>query len=181
MKALTSVTLMFVAMLRTAVAADSTSVFKPFADRVQEYMKVRASTQGLFSHSRTTNKHKDIIERQRSLAEALRKARANAKQGDVFTPEIADQFRRVIRDQFAGPNGAEIRKTIRQGEPTGTTHLEINDSYPEQKARTTVPPTLLIALPALPPELAYRIVGRDLVLQDKEARTIVDYIPDAIP
>jgi len=43
---------------------------------------------------------------------------------------------------------------------------------------TTVPPTLLLRLPRLPDKLAYRIVGHDFVLQDTEARLIVDFIPE---
>jgi hypothetical protein len=46
---------------------------------------------------------------------------------------------------------------------------------------TTTPPTLLSKLPQLPPELAYRIVGRDLTLKDTKAGLIVDLIPNAIP
>jgi hypothetical protein len=46
---------------------------------------------------------------------------------------------------------------------------------------TTTPPTLLVKLPELPQELAYRFVGRDLTLIDIEARLIVDLIPNAIP
>jgi hypothetical protein len=44
-----------------------------------------------------------------------------------------------------------------------------------------MPPTLLINLPQLPREVAYRIVGHDLVLLDTEARIVVDFIPGVIP
>jgi hypothetical protein len=40
---------------------------------------------------------------------------------------------------------------------------------------------LLWALPALPGELEYRIVGRDLVLWDEHAALIIDFIPNAFP
>jgi len=181
---LCSVTLVFVlgaGALVPLIAAESAPVFRDFNDRVQEYLKVRKNLQNSLPRRKTTNQHRDIGERQRAFAAAIRKTRANAKQGDIFTAEISDQFRRVIRDQFAGPSGGEIRKTIRQGEPGQNVDLAVNTVYPEQKALTTVPPLLLIALPPLPPELAYRIVDHDLVLQDTEARTIVDFIPHAIP
>jgi len=35
-------------------------------------------------------------------------------------------------------------------------------------------------LPALPPELQYRMVGRDLVLVDVHASLIVDILPQAL-
>jgi hypothetical protein len=45
----------------------------------------------------------------------------------------------------------------------------------------TMPPGLLKVLPALPKELEYRIIGRDLVLRDVDASLIIDYVPNVIP
>jgi hypothetical protein len=45
----------------------------------------------------------------------------------------------------------------------------------------STPPTILMNLPRLPPELEYRINGRALVLRDTNANLVVDLIPDAIP
>ncbi len=45
----------------------------------------------------------------------------------------------------------------------------------------TMPPSLLAALPELPKELEYRIVGNYLVLRDVDAALILDYIPAAVP
>ena len=53
--------------------------------------------------------------------------------------------------------------------------------YPDDQPRTTMPPTLLRRLPVLPKELAYRIIGHALVLQDTKTNLIVDFIPNAIP
>jgi len=39
----------------------------------------------------------------------------------------------------------------------------------------------MLKLPELPPELAYRFVGRDLVLKDIKAGLTVDLISKAIP
>jgi hypothetical protein len=87
----------------------------------------------------------------------------------------------VIRSTFQGSNAANVRKTIRQGEPVPSLHLGVNDAYPEHLPQTTVPPTLLLRLPQLPERMAYRIVGRDFVLQDTEARMVIDFIPGALP
>ena len=87
----------------------------------------------------------------------------------------------MIRGTFQGPNAPNVRKTIRQGEPVQGWQLIVNDDYPEQLPLTTVPPTLLLHLPQLPSGVAYRIIGHDFVLEDTEARLIVDFIPGAIP
>ena len=57
----------------------------------------------------------------------------------------------------------------------------MNRIYPDLGPYTTVPPTLLMRLPPLPDMLAYRIVGRDLILLDITASLLVDFLPRAIP
>jgi len=51
--------------------------------------------------------------------------------------------------------------------------------WPEGVPFDFVPPQLLRSLPALPPELQYRIIGRSLVLWDHHANLIVDFLPGA--
>jgi len=41
--------------------------------------------------------------------------------------------------------------------------------------------TLLQKLPTLPDELAYRIMGRDLVLVDSKANLVIDLFHEALP
>ncbi len=151
--------------------------FREFTQRVQEYVKLQKAVPRL----RTTTHRKEIVERRRALAQKIRETRANAKQGDIFTPEVSDEFQRVIRSTFRGPNAARVRKTIRPGEPVPVWHPTVNGDYPESRPLTTLPPTLLRRLPQLPPEVAYRIDGHDFILQDMEARVVIDFIPGALP
>ena len=75
--------------------------------------------------------------------------RKDAKQGDIFSPEISEQFVKVIRGTLQGSNAnaTNVRRTIRQGEPVAGVHLTANGVYPEHLPLTTVPPTLLGRLP----------------------------------
>ena len=57
----------------------------------------------------------------------------------------------------------------------------MNEVYPDDQPRTTMPPTLLIRLPLLPKELTYRIIGHTLLLLDTKTNLIVDFILNAIP
>ena len=171
-------------MVLSAVSAAQTpplkqqpSGFADFTQRVQQYMKLRKP----LPNERTTKRQEQIVDRRHSIADAIREARPAAKQGDIFTPESTPEFLKVIRGALQGAKAANARKTIRQGEPLTGVHLTVNGAYPEHLPRTTVPPTLLLRLPRLPDKLAYRIVDHDFVLQDTEARLVVDLIPGAIP
>jgi hypothetical protein len=151
--------------------------FDDFNQRVQEYMKLRKA----LPNQKTTKRQEQIVDRRHTLADAIREARPAAKQGDIFTPDSSAEFLKVIRGTLQGSTAANVRKTIRQGEPVAGVHLAVNGAYPEHLPSTTVPPTLLLRLPRLPDKLAYRIVGHDFVLQDTEARLVVDLIPGALP
>lgn len=178
--------MVLVGALRIPVAAGPPQVppaspeplaFREFTQLVQQYVKLQKSV----ARQRTSKQRKEIVERRHALAQKIREARAEAKPGDIFTPEIAAEFKLVIRSTFQGPKAPAVRKTIRQGEPVAGWHLTVNGDYPEHLPLTTVPPTLLLRLPQLPSEVAYRIVGHDFVLQDTEARLIVDFIPGVVP
>jgi hypothetical protein len=108
-------------------------------------------------------------------------ARAVARQGDIFSPKVAKEFHVIIRNAFKGKEAANMRRTIRESEPVRFVVLRVNNTYPEDIVLTTMPPTLLNRLPRLPDELAYRIIGRALILQDLRTSVIVDILPDAIP
>ena len=159
------------------LASPESPGFRDFMERAQAYVKLQKAVPRL----RTTKKRAEIVERRRALAQKIRESRSNAQPGDIFTPAASEEFRRVIRTIFQGPSGPRVRRTIRQGEPVADRHLTVNSDYPEHLPVTTVPPTLLLRLPQLPKELAYRIIGHDFVLQDIEARVIVDFIPGALP
>ena len=108
-------------------------------------------------------------------------ARAAYRQGDIFTRDVVDDFLRIIKSAFDGKDGRNMRRTIRESDPVRPTTLRVNDIYPDDIPQTTMPPTLLRRLPPLPAELAYRIIGGALVLQEIKTNMIVDFMPDAIP
>jgi hypothetical protein len=167
--------------LQAPPVKQKSQVFDDFTQRVKDYLKLHKTVESSLPRQKTTKHGKIIIDRQHALAQKIAEARSNAKQGDVFTPEISEQFRSVIQAKFHGASAPNMRKTIRQGEPLTKVELTVNGAYPEKLPLTTVPPTLLINLPQLPREVAYRIVGHDLVLLDTEARIVVDFIGGAIP
>jgi len=156
--------------------------FKIFTSRVQEYVKMQKNLEASLSTLNPTNDVAKIVEHQQALAGKISDARRDARQGDIFTHEVAERFRKIIRSEFHGPEGRLARQTIRQDDPSKViVRLHVNDMFPEGIPLTTTPPTLLLKLPELPQELVYRFVGRDLTLIDTKARLTVDLIPNAIP
>jgi hypothetical protein len=156
--------------------------FKTFNDRVQQYVQMQKSLEGSLPTLKPTKDVAKIVEHEHALTRKITDARRGARQGDIFTHDVTERFRKIIRREFRGPEGRLARRTIRQDDPSKVVaRLHVNDVYPEETPLTTMPPTLLSKLPQLPPELAYRIVGRDLTLKDTKTGLIVDLIPNAIP
>jgi ATP-dependent Clp protease adapter protein ClpS len=87
----------------------------------------------------------------------------------------------VIHNAFQNPQTAAARATLQQQKTVMKVSLQVNGIYPDAVAETTFPSTLLQKLPTLPGELAYRIMGRDLVLVDSKANLVIDLFHEALP
>ena len=109
-----------------------------------------------------------------SMAAALRAARADAREGDLFAPAVRAAFRAKIGAALnrSGLSLADLEPAMAE---TDSIALRVHGAMP-WKAAAGVPPAILAALPALPPELQYRFVGGDLVLIDVHASLIVDIL-----
>jgi hypothetical protein len=155
----------------SAVATD-------FESKVSDYMKLRQKAQTGLSAPKNTDSPTKITDYQRQMAAAIRSARSDAKQGDIFTPEITQLFRKLVSSSLNSEDGTKIRKSYQHAEPLHGLRLGVNESYPDGVPLQSMPPSLLLNLPKLPKELEYRFVGRELVLRDVAANLIVDVIPD---
>jgi hypothetical protein len=160
---------------------DDTASFKAFSQRVDEFVRLHNSVEGTLPKLKPTDLPEMITAHQQALARKIREARPGAQRGDIFTGKASEAFRHTVRGQFQSPGATNARATIRQGDPVKAVRLRVNQSYPDGLPYTTVPPTLLLKLPNLPGEVAYRIVGRDLVLLDVKANLVVDWIPEVFP
>ena len=101
--------------------------------------------------------------------------------GDIFTPQIAAEFKRLINPQLKGEEGADARAILKDDAPQpGQVPREVNAAYPSGVELPTVPSTILQALPALPEDVEYRIVNKALLLRDVDANIIVDFIPNVV-
>lgn len=154
-------------------------VLQDFNARVGAYVALQKKLERELPPQKPTKDLALIKASQEALAARIREARANARQGDIFTPEIAALLRRLMHPEVKGPDAKQTKDSVRDVTPAGIT-LKVNAAYPENQPLPTVPPNLLAALPRLPPELEVRIVNNDLILRDVHANLIVDFIPKAI-
>ncbi|HKW19364.1 MAG TPA: hypothetical protein VJO35_17780 [Terriglobales bacterium] len=164
----------------TAPAPNSTGakLVEQFKGQAAEYLAWREKTVG--SGPPPTDSPEKLDAVRHDLANKIRTARAGAKQGKIFTPQIADYFRRQISATLNGRHGHEVRATLLHAEPVKM-DLQVDQSYPPNVPLQSTPPTLLLNLPELPKGLEYRIIDRELVLLDTGPNIVVDYIPDAFP
>jgi hypothetical protein len=162
------------------VNQDSLTI-QDFGKRVDEYLKVRKAAKAGLSAPKSGTSALEVKQYQASLARNIRAARTASKPGDVFSPPVAQLFRKLIATPFQGNDGGKIWASLRHAEPVRGLNLEVNGAYPQEAALQSTPPTLLMDLPRLPSELEYRIVGRELVILDTAANLIVDLLPDALP
>lgn len=174
------VTLLAALLLMQGGANPQFAALHDFQERVSDYVKLENNLAKGIPVNKPTDEPHVILERQHELARKIREARAKARQGEIFTPAISKEFKRLLGLAMAGGNNVGIQKSLAHSEPVHLA-LHVNETYPADVPLQSTPPTILINLPRLPPELEYRIDGHALVLRDTGANLVIDLIPDAIP
>lgn len=153
------------------------AVMAGFKTRVDAYVELRKKIDDGAPPQKKTEDPADIKVAQQAIAERIRAARADAKQGDFFTPEITAEFKRLLRPEVKEKGTKELMK---EDKPTGVP-FKVNAPYPDKQPLLTSPPNVLANLPPLPKDIDYRFVGKHLILRDGRANLILDYILNAIP
>jgi hypothetical protein len=133
---------------------------------------------------------------QNALTNAIITFRRGSKRGDIFKPDVEQAIRRMLHREFSGAQGPALMQAVKQGNPRvegnplardpskeviKNVTVAVNARYPETAPYSSVPPSLLLKLPLLPPQVRYRFIGRSLILRDTEADVILDFIPDVVP
>ena len=167
------------AVMKAEPSPHDKQVIAEFEKRVNDYVGMRQKEAG--SAPSPTKSAEKLDQSQKELSTKVREARQNAKQGDIFTPEIADYFRKRIAATLRGEQGEKVRTSLKHSEPVKGIGIAVNGAYPQNVPLQSTPPSLLLSLPPLPKQLEYRMVNQDLVLRDTAANIIVDFLPHALP
>ena len=151
-------------------------------DRLKQYIELHLKLERSLLNLPKDATPEQIDRNQRALERRVREARANAKPGDIFTPEATPVIKRLIASVFEGPDGKQLRASIMDENPVHPPDLvKVNGRYPDTVPLASVPPQVLQTLPKLTQDLEYRFIGDWLILLDVRAHVIVDYIEDVLP
>ena len=165
-------------------AADLPTVplpFEQFKAAVHQYAQLHRAVERQLPRLQGASDAQDVIEHAHAMASALQTARAGAREGDIFTPAVGALLRARISDTL-------VARGFLPEEVIAASLEEANDEAPLPMVNGRFPwkrgaamwPCIIGALPALPEELQYRIVGRDLVLVDIHADLVVDILRNAV-
>lgn len=154
-------------------------ILQDFQLRADRYMALHQQLSGNLPPQQESAAGGANRESSQALAVQIRAARSDARQGDVFTPDVARRLRERLNPVLRGASSADARSAIRDDAPPKFA-LRVNDPYPAGAPLPTVPGNVLAVLPVLPTGLEYRIVDRHLILHDVRANIIVDYLFDVM-
>jgi len=156
--------------------------FAEFGKRVGEYVRLRDSLAEKMGPLDQTKSQAEIAARATTLATLIQRARDSAKQGDIFTPEVAAIISTLIKSEYSRRSDSVIEQRDDAQEEVPSFVPAVNVLYPTTYPLATFPATLLPLLPPLPTDkLEYRIVTHYLILRDVEANLIIDVMPNAVP
>jgi hypothetical protein len=160
----------------------ATAPVRAFVVATHEYAGMHRRLEAQIGSIEITSSIGEINRIVQQLAAAIRAERAGAKQGDYFTPALVHELRAAI-DGALRANDLTADDVIDAGRVDGIDYrrldLRVNGTFPWVLG-VAMFPCVIDALPALPPELQYRIVGDDLLLIDVHASLIVDILPSAL-
>ena len=169
--------LMFVSAAAAQTPSERQEVRRMFLKRVDAYVALHRELEQLVPPQVVTANVEELFAPRLGLARELRLARAWAREGNIFAPDVAVYFRVVIAETL----GRATLEDVVDPELAVHTSALVNADYPAGRSVPKMPAALLSALPPLPPELRYSFVGRDLILWDLHAALIVDIVRDALP
>jgi hypothetical protein len=155
---------------------------EPFRIAVTKYVSMHRQFERYLPPPIDFTDRREAERSMREMAEALRRARRFVGEGNIFLGEIAISIRGALASAVRNAD-PECQRAL--GDVLAVPQLSVwsetvNDAFPWAMSRM-LPPCIEDALPELPVELQYRVVGADLVLVDLHANLIVDILRDALP
>jgi hypothetical protein len=157
-------------------AEGDAAALSTFHSRVEAYDHLRQDAERTVGALHTADRAAEVTAQEHQLAAEIRRVRANAHRGDIFSADVEAFFRSALTQVTTGDDGARNVDAIRDEWPAAIA-LQVNGEYPDTKPLSRVPAAVLAALPKLPRGIEYRFVPKYLLLYDARADLMIDYMP----
>jgi len=154
------------------------AALKEFGDRVRQYVALHEKVEAKIPSFSGVPPAEAVARRRDALAAALREARGDAHEGDLFTPAVAAQLKTIVRRDL---QSRDFRDAIAAVDEVAYRTVWVNMSWPREAPRPTIPARLLTSLNPLPQDLEYRFLDRHLILLDVDADIVVDLVRNVLP
>lgn len=164
-----------------AQARNADVALRNFTSAIDSYVRLHRRLEATLPPMRLTERVQDIFEASDTMAAAIRRARPDAREGDIFDSAAGAFIRTRIAETLAArrvrPEDV-IAVNLEEADEHAPQPV-VNGRFPWMRA-AGVSPCLLQVLPSLPEELEYRMVGSDVVLVDVHANLVVDILRHAV-
>ncbi len=173
-----AVLLLLILQAPQALPAPPPEALTDFRAGLDRYVALRQKLELTLPPRRVTADAAEMMEWERQLTSKLRTARAQARQGDIFTPAVGAAISAIVAADRA-QRSAEAQEALMSDVALAVP--SVNAPYPPDAPLGTFPPLLLAALPPLPDDLEYRFMGRYLIVRDAATNLVVDYLLELTP
>lgn len=146
-----------------------------FNQRVRNYAELRRIAERGAPPLRVTDNADEIIRSERTLTARIREVRGSSDRGQIFSRRMETQLKTLF---VVVVDSATLAAIMDDG--PDEFDLDVNEAYARHKSLGTMPPNILLLLPALAEDMEYRFVGRHLIVRDVRANMIVDEIRCAL-
>lgn len=160
-------------------ATDEAAAIAQFQAAIAKYMALRQRLRSEITGPVPNSTAPELVRASDALAAAIQRARIGAQEGNMFLVPVSVVVKRRVDSVIRRDNLLPVLADIDDEVPTVKTPA-IHLRFPAASEMATMPPSLLAALPELPKELEYRIIGNYLILRDIDAALILDFIPAAV-
>lgn len=164
-------------MLAGAQAGQDGAALKVFTSRVDGYVQMHRRLEGPIPPLAASKDMDEVHRLMDALRARLRTERVGQGQGYLFTPEVALVFRKAIASTLTRRDLTDIIEDVEEHSPADLPPPRVNEALPEESPFISIPPRLFTKFPALPPELRYVVLGKDLLVWDHHANMVVDVAP----
>ena len=168
--------------VQVSVTSEDSAALQQWALGIENYLVIREQAAQIAPPPRFPMSAAELLRAEDAFAAEIRARRGRAREGDLFTFDVRRTFRKVIAQTLSEHQiaSADLIARVWSDIVPRASRPAVNRRFPWQLG-LDMPPCVLAALPQLPKEIQYRLVGHDLILFDLDANLVIDILREALP